>query len=94
MYNGEIYKQFPYDTSDKKIMNSVKELNIQVLLENGCMVSIMPQSYYDKHKILHKYQEMPSFDYMVIYTGDGDIKAHFLIVIPLMMKQVTNSNTY
>ena len=30
---------------------------------------------------------MPSPDYMVLHTGNGNIKTHFQIVIPLMMQQ-------
>ena len=49
---------------------------------------MMPKHDYDSHNTLHRCQKM-SGDNMVMYTGNGDIKVHFWIVIPLHFHQVT-----
>ena len=60
-------------------------MNMPVFLNNGCTVSIMPKSHYDHHEIENKCLKMPTPDFLVIHTCNGNTKVHFWIVILLMM---------
>ena len=57
IFNNEKYQQFPCDMLGMTIENLNWELNILVLLDNGCIVSGMPKSYYDQYGILHNCQK-------------------------------------
>ena len=86
--NGEMYKDFPYDIMGMKIADFAGELNIPLFLKISWTVSVMQTNSYNQHAMLHKYQKMPSSDCMVMHTDNSNIKAHFWIVIPLLMQQV------
>ena len=71
------------------IVNFVAQLKILLFLDNNCTISIMQKSCYNGNEIMLKCQKIPSADYMIMHTGNGDIKPHFWIVILLVMQQVT-----
>ena len=59
-----------------KIVNYVGELNICIVLDNGYMLSIMYKHVYNRYKVLHKCQKIPT-DNMIIHIGNGDIPSTF-----------------
>ena len=77
-------EQFPYDRTGLKTANFAGQLNIPMFLDNGCTFSIMPNTFYNRHEVLHKWQQMPVDD-IVINTGNVDIWVQFCIVIALYM---------
>ena len=63
------------------------ELEIPTLIDNAASVNVIPKWYYDQHKELH---ELPkSKDNLHnIMTGNGQIKTHFWIEIPVDIQGV------
>ena len=60
---------------------------IQVFIDNGATPSILPLSTYKKHPILLKYSTTKSTT--PIHTGDGTIKSHFWVELPLKLDNQT-----
>ena len=46
----------------------------------------MPKYKYDGHDMLYRCQKVPA-DNIVKYTGNGDIKVHFWLVISLIINK-------
>ena len=59
IFNNEKYQHFLYDMTCMTVSNFSGELNIQIFLDNGCMLSVMSKSYCDQHEIVHKCQKVP-----------------------------------
>ena len=62
------------------------ELNIQVLLENVGIFSIMSKHFYSRHEILQRCLKILA-DNMSIQTRNGDIRVYFVIVISLHIQR-------
>ena len=60
---------------------------IQVFIDNGATLSILPLSTYNQHPILWKYPTTKSTS--PIHTGGGTIKSHFWIELPLKLDNQT-----
>ena len=65
----------------------IDNIPIQVFVDNGATPSILPLSTYNKHPILQKYPTTKSTT--PIHTGDGTIKSHFWIELPLKLDNQT-----
>ena len=48
----------PYDTSRNDSHKFCCRIECGSIFDNGCIFSIIPEQYYDKHYILHKCQKM------------------------------------
>ena len=82
---GEVFHQFLYYERGLNIAHFSGDLNIPVLLDNGCTSSIMPKHFYKMHEILHKCFDIQS-DNML--TRNRDIRVHIWVVIPLFIPHV------
>ena len=84
--------QVPYqaiDYDDKgmfqaKLMNNTQ---VEIFIDNGATLSILPLSVYHKCPILQKYPKTES--HTPIHTGGGMIESHFWIEIPLRLDNQT-----
>ena len=84
--------QVPYqviDYDDKgmfqaKLMNST---GVEIFIDNGATLSILPLNVYNKYPILQKYPKTES--HTPIHTGRGMIESHFWIEIPLKLDNQT-----
>ena len=59
-----------------------KKYNVQLYIDNGATINIMPKYYYDKAKFLHQLPKASAKD-QKIHTGNGYIQCHFWIDILL-----------
>ena len=57
---------------------------IQVFINNGITLSILPISTYNKHLVLQKYPKTKSTT--PIHTGGDTIDSHFWIELPLKLE--------
>ena len=85
-------KHVPYQTiqySDKGMFPAqlMDDTPIQVFIDNGAMLSILPLSTYNKRPMLQKYHTTRSTT--PIHTGGGTIELHFWIELPLKLDNQT-----
>ena len=59
-----------------------KKRNIPVFLDNGCTVSFMQKRYLISMIFYTNINNIQSSDYMVMHTGNGDIKSSLLDSVP------------
>ena len=84
--------QVPYQTIDyndngmftTKLMNDTP---IEIFIDNGATLSILPLRTYNKFSILHTYPKTESNT--PIHTGGGLITSHFWLEIPLKLQHQT-----
>ena len=80
--------QVPYqviDYDDKGMFQAklMDNTQVEIFIDNGATLSILPLNVYNKYPILQKYPKMES--HTPIYTGGGMIESHFKIEIPLKL---------
>ena len=80
--------QVPYqviDYDDKGMFQAklMDNTQVEIFIDNGAMLSILPLNVYNKYAILHKYPKMES--HTPIHTGGGMIESYFWIEIPLKL---------
>ena len=63
-----------------KLMDNIQ---VEVFIDNGATLSILPLNVYNKYPILQKYPKTES--HTPIHTGGGMIESHFWIEIPLKL---------
>ena len=63
-----------------KLMDNTQ---VEIFIDNGALLYILPLSIYHKYPILQKYPRMES--HTPIHTGGGKIDSHFWIEIPLKL---------
>ena len=82
--------QVPYqviDYDDKGMFHAklMDNTQVEISIDNGATLSILPLNMYNKHPILQKYPKMES--HTLIHTGGGGmIESHFWIEIPLRLE--------
>ena len=82
----------PYQTiqyNDKGMFPAqlMDDTPIQVFIDNGATLSILPLSTYNRHLMLQKYSKTKSTT--PIHTGGGTIELHFWIELPLKLENQT-----
>ena len=80
--------QVPYqvlDYDDKGMFQAklMDKTQVEIFIDNGATLSILPLNVYNKYPILQKYPKMES--HTPIHTGGGMIESHFWIEIPLKL---------
>ena len=78
------YQTVHYDDKGMFPAQLMDDTPIQVFIDNGATLSILPLSTYNKHQVLQRYPKTKSTT--PIHTGGGTIESHFWIELPL--KQV------
>ena len=71
---------------DDKVMFQAKLMDntpVEIFIDNGATLSILPLNVYNKYPILQKYPITES--HTPIHTGGGMIESHFWIEIPLKL---------
>ena len=81
--------QVPYqviDYDDKGMFQAklMDNTSVEIFIDNGATLSILPLNMYNKHPILLKYPKTES--YTTIHTGGGMIESQFWIEIPLKLE--------
>ena len=87
LFDGEMYAQFDYDEGGNLKAMHKNELEIPAFIDNGASVNVLPEAFYDKHKILHKLPKV-SANMQPIMTGNGAIPAYFWIDLPLEIQGI------
>ena len=64
-----------------KLMDNTQ---VEIFIDNGATLSILPLNVYNKYPVLQKYPKMES--HTPIHTGGGMIESHFWIEIPLRLE--------
>ena len=75
------YQTIEYDDKGMFQAKLLDDTQVQIFIDNGATLSILPLSRYNKYPILQKYPKTGS--YTPIHTGGGMIESHFWIEIPL-----------
>ena len=70
-----------------KIKPPQNELEIPAIIDNGASVNVLPEAFYDQHKILHKLPKV-SANIQPIMSGNGAIPAYFWIDLPLEIQGI------
>ena len=84
--------QVPYqviDYDDKGMFQAklMDNTQVEIFIDNGATLSILPLNIYNKYPILEKYPKTES--HTPIHTGGGMIESHFWIEIPLKLDNQT-----
>ena len=82
--NKETYQVIDYDDKgmfQAKLMDNTK---VEIFIDNGATLSILPLNVYNKYPILQKYPKMEG--HTPIHTGGGMIEAHFWIEISVRLE--------
>ena len=82
--NHVSYQTIQYNDKGMFPAQLMDDTPIQVFIDNGTTLSILPLSTYKKHPILQKYPTTKSIT--PIHTGGGTIKSHFWIELPFKLK--------
>ena len=77
------YKVIDYDDKGMFQAKLMDNTQVEILIDNGATLSILPLNVYYKYPILQKYSKMES--HTPIHTGGGIIESHFWIEIPLRL---------
>ena len=84
--------QVPYqviDYDDKGMFQAklMDNTQVEIFIDNGATLSILPLNVYNKYPILQRYPKTES--HTPIHTGGGMIECHFWIEIPLKLDNQT-----
>ena len=86
------YQVIEYDDKGMFQAKLMDNTQVEIFINNGAMLSILPLSIYNKYPILQKYPKTES--HTPIHTGGGMIESHFWIEIPLKLdNQVIQTET-
>ena len=77
------YQIIEYDDKGMFQAKLMDNTQVQIFIDNGATLSILPLSIYNKYPILQKYPKTESNT--PIHTGGGMIESHFWIEIPLKL---------
>ena len=77
------YQVIEYDDKGMFQAKLMDDTNVEILIDNGAMPSILLLSVYNKYPILQKYPRMES--HTPINMGGDMIDSHFWIEIPLKL---------
>ena len=78
------YQTIQYDGKGMFPAQLMDDTPIQVFIDNGATLSILPISTYNKHPILQKYPKLNSTT--LIHTEGRTIESHFWIELPLKLE--------
>ena len=86
-FDNQLYAVITYEEGHKLVAMYRNELEIPTMIDNGASVNVIPKWYYDQHNELH---DLPKSKDNVqnIMTGNGQIKTHFWIEIPVDIQGV------
>ena len=86
-FDNQLYAVITYEEGHKLVAMYRNELEIPTMIDNGASVNVIPKWYYDQHNELH---DLPKSKDNVqnIMTGNGQIKTHFWIEIPVNIQGV------
>ena len=77
------YQVIEYDDKGMFQAKLIDNTQVEIFIDNGATLSILPLNIYNKYPILQKYSKMES--HTPIHTGGGMIESHFWIEIPLKL---------
>ena len=77
------YQVIEYDDKGMFQAKLMDNTQVEIFINNGAMLSILPLSVYNKYPILQKYPRTES--QTPIHTAGGMIESHFWIEIPLKL---------
>ena len=85
-YKGSVYEEIQYKFLGivRAVFDKTHTLNVRI--DNGADVPIIPTTFYDKYTFLHHLPSESHKDY--IGTGNGSIKTHKLVFIPLEIQGI------
>ena len=86
-FDNQLYAVITYEEGHKLVAMYRNELEIPTMIDNGASVNVIPKWYYDQHNELH---DLPKSKDNVqnIMTGNGQIKTHLWIEIPVNIQGV------
>ena len=90
--NQVLYQVINYDdkgTFQAKLMDNTQ---VEIFIDNGATLSILPLNVYNKYPILQKYPKMES--HTPNHTEEGMIESHFWIEIRLKLDNQTIRNVH
>ena len=85
--NHVTYQTVVYNKNGMFTTKLMNDIPIIIFIYNGATSSILPLCTYNKFPILHTYPKTESNT--PIHTGDGLIKSHFWLEIPLKLEHQT-----
>ena len=77
------YQIIEYDNKGRFQAKLMDNTQVQIFIDNGATLCILPLSTYNKYPILQKYPKTES--HTPIHTGGGMTESHFSIEIPLKL---------
>ena len=81
------YQTIVYNDNSMFTANLMNDTSIKIFIDNGATPSILPLCTYNRFPILHTYPRTESNT--PIHTGEGLIKSHFWLEIPLKLDHQT-----
>ena len=77
------YQVIDYDDKGMFLAQFMDNTQVEIFVDNGATLPILPVNVCNKYPILHKYPKVES--HTPIHTGGGMIESHFWIEIPLKL---------
>ena len=81
------YQMIEYNDNGMFTANLMNDTHIEIFIDNGATLSILPLCTYNKFPILYTYPKTKSNT--PIHTGEGLITSHFWLEIPLKLQHQT-----
>ena len=81
------YQVIDYDHKGMFQAKLMDNTQVEIFIDNGATLSILPLNVYNKYPILQKYPKTES--HTPIHTGGGMVESHFWIEIPLKLDNQT-----
>ena len=85
--NYILYQTIVYNDNGMFTTKLMNDTPVEIFIDNGATLSILPLHTYNKFPILHTYPKTESN--MPIHTGGGLIQSHFWLEIPLKLDHQT-----
>ena len=85
--NHVLYQTIVYNENSMFTAKLKNDTPVEIFIDNGATLSILPLHTYNKFPILHTYPKTESNT--PIHTGGGLIKSHFWLEIPLKLDHET-----